>query len=476
MKNTFSILILYLITSGLTCGYGQTKLTFTAKYEGSYYPLDSIVIENINSGSKIVRHYPDTILNLLVTRTDNIDYPGDEAFQLFQNYPNPFSGKTDFEIYIAHGDHVSINIYNISGRLILNFERNLDAGNHHFGFTGSGEKFYIVSARSGKYSASIKMINAGTINSSKPELAYMDYDPGFAGQKVFKKDPSKSIVDEFVYNTGDSIKFTGFITRSVKVILSDTITDQPADNQTYTFQFKKINRIAILIYHDLVDNVPQNEYERNLADFENDLIYLRNNYQVLSMEDLILIKSGNLKLNTDGVIITFDDGYGSVYTKAFPVLSYYNMPATFFLVAEWVETQNYMTWADVWLMSEYLNSDNKNIFTMGSHTSSHPYLEQSDQYFGTHQEYLDFLNIELGDSKIWITDITGQTDIFLALPFGDGAYNEDIIQTARNNGYKGIRTSIWNSFTVDEMNLFALPGIPILSESAIRGIEDYFDR
>jgi hypothetical protein len=112
---------------------------------------------------------------------------------------------------------------------------------------------------------------------------------------------------------------------------------------------------------------------------------------------------------------------------------------------------------------------------MGSHTSSHPFLEQSAQYFSTHEEYLNFLNTELNDSKTWIVDITGQPDIFLALPYGDGANNEDIINAAIENGYSGIRTSVWNSFTIEEMNLFALPGIPILSGSSIDIIENYLN-
>ena len=113
---------------------------------------------------------------------------------------------------------------------------------------------------------------------------------------------------------------------------------------------------------------------------------------------------------------------------------------------------------------------------MASHTSSHPYLEQSAQYFGTHEEYLAFLRTELNDSKNWIVDVTGQTEIFLSLPYGDGANNQDIINIAMESGYSGIRTSMWNSFNIEEMNLFALPSIPILYDSSINIIENYFNR
>jgi hypothetical protein len=61
------------------------------------------------------------------------------------------------------------------------------------------------------------------------------------------------------------------------------------------------------------------------------------------------------------------------------------------------------------------------------------------------------------------------------LPFGDGAYNSDIIQAAVSNGYAGIRTSVWKSFSIGEMNIFALPSIPVLSDTPIELIGEYFD-
>lgn len=468
MKYFIPLLTYCLLIAGVTCGYSQSELSFTAKYQGKYYPLDSIIIENINTGSKIIKYYPDTLLYLILTNIDEYPKPDEHKFSLNQNYPNPFEDKTHFNIYLPQNDLLSINVYNILGKLMLNYERDMPAGNNSFTFTGSEEKIYLLTVKTRNYSAGIKMVNLGRINNSRPNLEYNGY--------TLRNDVPKKSKNEFEYNQGDSLKLIGFITRGSGVAFSDTIIDNPTKSETYTFQFKKTNRIVILMYHEIVTNEPKNEYERNLVDFENDLKYIRNNnYQVLSLEDLLRIKTGELKLISDGVIITFDDGYSSNYSKAFPLLSQYDMPATFFIVAEWIGTPNFMTWAEVWLLSEDLNNDGKKHFNIGSHTSSHPYLEQSAQNYANHQDYLNFLNTELEDSKNWIVDVTGQTNIFLSLPYGDGANNNDIIQTAINNGYKGIRTSKWNSFSEVEMNLFALPSIPVLSNSSIDVIENYFN-
>ena len=476
MKSKRQILIIYfLLIAGLTCGYSQLELSFTAKYKGNYFPLDSILIENINTGSKIIKYYPDTILQLIITKVDDLNKPNEPGFSLNQNYPNPFEDKTNFDIYLPQDDKLRINIYNVLGKVILNYERNMPAGNHSFTFTGSEEKMYLLSVKTSSYFADIKVVNIGGIYNSASNLEYNGYSlPNEEYSEQHGK--LKKNITEFEYSSGDSLKLTGYITSDTNGVLSDTIINSPKQSKTYTFQFEKTNRIVILMYHKIVDSVPENEYERNLTTFENDLIYLRdNNFQILSLEDLLLIETGELELISDGIIITFDDGFSSDYSKAVPLLSQYHIPCTFFIVPEWIDTTDYMTWPEVWSISEYLDNDGKKLFNIGSHTSSHPYLEQSAQYFTNHQDYLNFLNTELADSKNWIVDFTGQTNIFLSLPFGDGANNNDIINTAIYCGYKGIRTSLNNSFTADEMDLFALPGISMLFNYSIDIIENYLN-
>jgi peptidoglycan/xylan/chitin deacetylase (PgdA/CDA1 family) len=459
-------LIAPLLFLGISGGYGQSKLVFTGTYENNYHRFDSVLIEDINTGSKIVKYYPDTLLKLLITGVDEV--PDSKGFSLSQNYPNPFEDKTYFNVYLPRDDKISINIFNSAGQVILGYERNLPSGNHSFAFTGSAEKIYLLSVRTRGYSASIRMVNNGSRTSSHAELEY-------TGNSLKINDAPKS-KSGFDFNTGDNLVLTGYMTDGAGEVVSDTITDTPAASTIYTLRFEKIKRILILMYHKLTDSVPIDDYERNISDFENDLNYFQtHNYQMLSVNDLLRIQTGEQTLSSDGIIITFDDGYESCYSKAYTMLIQHQMPATFFLVTEWIGTPEYMTWSEVWLMSQYADAYGKNPFVMGSHTSSHPYPEQSAQSFPAHQDYLNFLKTELGDSKTWITDITGQTSIFLSLPFGDGVNNQDIINTAKDAGYTGIRTSVWNSFIIKKMNLYSLPAIAVLSGTPIETIENYLN-
>lgn len=475
MKRIILILLFFLPVVGVDCASGQSALMFTAEYEGGSYPLDSIVVDNITNGSSVVKYYPDTVLNLFLTDIPLISQPEEKGLRLSQNYPNPFTDRTRFEISLPRNETVYIKVVNGSGRELLNYKSSLPAGTTCFDLQGGGSQLLILSVKAGNYSDAIIMISTGRYSDQVPDIIQAWTDPvedGLPEKKEYNYSGSKS---DFEYSPGDSLVFTGYITRGTLLVLSDTISDRPTESTSYSFSFSKSNRIVILMYHDLVDGDPGNIYERKMSDFENDLAWLQDNFQILSMNDLILIQSGQKELNSNGAVITFDDGYSSWYSKAFPLMSSLNIPATFFLVAEWVETTGYLTWPEVWLMSQYTNGEGENIFSMGSHSSSHPFLEQSRQSFVTDQDYLDFLDIELGDSREWIVDVTGQSDIFLSLPFGDGAYNSDIIQAAVRNGYSGIRTSVWNSFSAGEMNIFALPSIPVLSDTPIELIGEYFD-
>jgi peptidoglycan/xylan/chitin deacetylase (PgdA/CDA1 family) len=444
-------------------GQGQSRLIFSGTYEGTWHRFDSLVIEDLNTGSRIIKHYPDTVLKLLITGEEETPAT---SLRLRQNFPNPFPETTVFTLDLPAGGSVNLEVFNMAGQLVSGYHNSLGPGSHGFLFSGGFSGVYVVKARAGSLSASIRMVSTSAPGNAESHLEYS----GSSTQPV--RAPRSA--GGFIFNTGDELSMTGYMTDLAGEVVKKVLTDAPERSKTYTIGFERKKRIVILMYHRLTSGVPADEYDRDSLTFENDMAYLQEQgYQVLSMNDLTLLKTGEMTLQSNGVIITFDDGYKSNISLAYPILSRRQMPATFFLVAEWIGTDGFSTWGDVWTMSQYTDSYGKLPFTMGSHTSSHPYLEKSIQYFATHEEYMNFLNTEIGDSKVWITDVTGQEQIFMSLPYGDGAYNADIIGTAQNLGYSGIRTSVWNSCSPEYMNLFALPSIPILSDSDIRIIENY---
>lgn len=60
-------------------------------------------------------------------------------------------------------------------------------------------------------------------------------------------------------------------------------------------------------------------------------------YHPVSLQQIIDARAGGRPLPVRPVLLTFDDGYRSAYTKVFPLLKRYGYPALFALVTSWLE-------------------------------------------------------------------------------------------------------------------------------------------
>lgn len=96
----------------------------------------------------------------------------------------------------------------------------------------------------------------------------------------------------------------------------------------------------VLAYHDIEDRDPDQTYVAVRTDhLERQFAWLReNNYQPVSVSQILAAKDGGLPLPPKAVLLTFDDGYSSFYTRVFPMLKAYNWPALLAPVGTWIET------------------------------------------------------------------------------------------------------------------------------------------
>lgn len=225
-------------------------------------------------------------------------------------------------------------------------------------------------------------------------------------------------------------------------------------------------RVIILMYHRITSGEATNIYERSVADFRGDLDYLRShNIRVIGLDELADVVSGVTKLSTHAAVITFDDGDHSWYTHAVPQLLQYRMKATFFLWVSQMGKDSFLTWDEIEQMSHYSYEGGVRPFSFGSHTLYHRFLMTMKEALGGGEAFASYLDEELGGSKRLIEEhISGTVDA-LALPYGDGAGDEDIIAAAQRHGYRFIRTSERNVTGTASSNLFRLPSLPLLDDT-----------
>jgi len=92
--------------------------------------------------------------------------------------------------------------------------------------------------------------------------------------------------------------------------------------------------VPILMYHSVdADAQPENRLAVTADTFERQIHFLKvHNYNVISLEELVvLIREGD-QIPAKTVVITLDDGYKDNFTYAFPILEKYQIPATLFII------------------------------------------------------------------------------------------------------------------------------------------------
>lgn len=206
-------------------------------------------------------------------------------------------------------------------------------------------------------------------------------------------------------------------------------------------------KLLVVMYHNLVFGRTGNVYNRDIYNFEHDVLFLKRNFEIIDFDELQRILAKDRDVTTDVAIITFDDGDLSMYALAYPLLTEYDIKATFFIVPSYIGEIGYMSWDQIREMNDYRNNKDVALFSFESHSFSHQYLGEIQH---------DQLLFELNESKRILEKEIGETIDVLALPFGSGAGNQQLIEAVRNAGYSFLRTSVPLApriHTVDGMNI-----------------------
>ena len=125
-------------------------------------------------------------------------------------------------------------------------------------------------------------------------------------------------------------------------------------------------RVSILLYHRINDKYLDHPYGSIVSKdkFKNQINFLKNNYNISSMNDLYLQIKNNYFNFKHQVVITFDDGTVDNYTNAYPLLKDLSFPATFFLLTDYVNSES-VTWD--WRLYEIIyNTNNLDNFSKSS--------------------------------------------------------------------------------------------------------------
>jgi len=136
------------------------------------------------------------------------------------------------------------------------------------------------------------------------------------------------------------------------------------------------NSAVIVAFHRVQETDSTDSLSIDTVAFERHCRFYRRHFRVVPLRELVHRIANGEPINRH-LSITFDDGYRDNYEKARPILEKLSLPATFFVVSEWIETDVVPWWdraRDVrhpWMTWDEVRTLHRRGFEIGAHTGSH---------------------------------------------------------------------------------------------------------
>ena len=115
----------------------------------------------------------------------------------------------------------------------------------------------------------------------------------------------------------------------------------------------------VLTYHslsglDVEPEINKNPYRTETA-FTEDIIFIKNNFNVLSLKEFLEINNKGGRFPERSLLITFDDGLAIQYDHMYPILKSHNIPATFFLNNAFIDNRDLHYERKIYIILRKLN-------------------------------------------------------------------------------------------------------------------------
>lgn len=235
-----------------------------------------------------------------------------------------------------------------------------------------------------------------------------------------------------------------FETQSAKLPLNRKPSDKPTPFGVYYR-----DGVIVLMYHEVTaaqvdpETLLVSKFKRQLS------LMQANGFHWITMKQYTDFILHHAKIPDNAVLLTFDDGYESFYTSAYPVLKQYHAPATHFLIVNTVGNPKHpgipkLTWDQVRLMHDHgidffdhTFDSHSYAYADKAHKFTKPMLEgplywQSEGRKETEQEFEARITADLSKAKTELHSQLGNSYDVLAFPYG--AFSADTLGVCRKLG------------------------------------------
>lgn len=235
---------------------------------------------------------------------------------------------------------------------------------------------------------------------------------------------------------------------------------------------KNSSNIPVLMYHNISED--PSKWDSTCVSpekFREEMLYLKVlGYNTIHFKDYVEYLKNGKSLPDNPIIITFDDGYLSNYTYAYPILKQYNMKATIFIIG-WSVGRQFDKDSETPITEHFTWDQAREMYKSGlieiqSHTYDlHNNSDGISHGFGvgklekeTDQQYSIRLNTDLEMLERSIRQNLGSEVYVFSYPYGN--YNEYAEWVIKDRGYRfsvstidGISDFKNNTFLIKRINM-----------------------
>ncbi len=221
-----------------------------------------------------------------------------------------------------------------------------------------------------------------------------------------------------------------------------------------------LHNLVVLAYHDIAepDQALMPDFAVTPSHFQEQIVWLKEHGRhFVSIDQVLAAQAGKAPLPTNPVLLSFDDGFRSVYTTAFPVLQRYRVPAVLGLVGSWlrpesglvqfgddrVQRERFLSW------QELRSLEASGLIEPASHTydlhkgiagnpqgNSEPAvttrLYRADQGYESETAYRQRLRADLAQNSSYLERQLGRRPRVVIWPYG--RYNQTAAAVAKELG------------------------------------------
>ena len=209
--------------------------------------------------------------------------------------------------------------------------------------------------------------------------------------------------------------------------------------------------LPVITYKNI--SAKENGYTVTREQFEKDLAFLKEKgYNSVVARDLVSFTMGLSELPENPVLITFDGGYRSFLTEAFPILEKYNTKAVVNIVGEYTD-----------IFSKDVPKEDKNVrlcWEEVKYLHYSPFVEIGNNSYSFYDENKNPTKTQVKEDVLRLQQLMAENiyNISLVFSYPHGFYSKETEKVINELGFKVtlLETEGKNYITKDKRSLFNL--------------------